>query len=96
MNKELKNRGLNAPVIFIGVVIIGVLIGAAFVPGNEIYNASLLDKVLGYGLIIGAGIWAAKSATWMDKVIKSDRLLTWAQIIGTIIFIASGMTILVV
>lgn len=96
MNKDLKNRGVNGMVIAISVIIVGVLIGSAFVSGNEIYDAPLLSKVLGYGFIVAGCVWAAKSESWLSDVIESDRVLIWAQILGTIAGIAIGMTILVV
>jgi hypothetical protein len=95
MNKDLKNRGLNAPVIFIAVVIIGVLIGSAFVEGNAIYDASIFDKVLGYGLLIAGGLWAAKSGDWFSGMIENDRVLLWVQILGTMAILAIGFTILI-
>lgn len=94
MNKDLKNRGLNAPVIVIAVLIFGVIIGAAFVPGNAIYDASFSQKLFGYGLILGGLVWAWKSFSWLSKLIESDRALTWVQILGTIALLAVGFTIL--
>jgi hypothetical protein len=94
MNKDLKNRGLNAPVIVISAIIFTVIIGAAFVPGNAVYDASFSQKIFGYALIGGGLVFAWKSFSWLSGLIDNDKLLTWIQVMGTIIVLAVGFTIL--
>jgi len=94
MNKDLKNKGLNAPVIVIAAIIFAVIIGAAFVPGNAIYDASFSQKVFGYALIGGGLVWAWKSFSWLSGLIENDRVITWVQILGTIALLAAGFTTL--
>jgi hypothetical protein len=94
MNQDLKNRGLNPVVIAISVVIALVLLISPFVKGNAIYEAPLLNKILGYGLMIFGGVFAWKSEKWLD-FIESDRILLWGQILGTLALIAAGMITLV-
>lgn len=94
MNKELKNRGLNAPVIAIAGLLLVVLIGSNFVEGNEIYDAPTLSKVLGYALFAFGCVWAWKSTSWLN-FIQNDLWLNFWQILGTFAIMAIGLTVLI-
>lgn len=59
MNLEnLKNKGITIPFIFAALVVLGGITTAIFVPGNTLYHAPLVNKLLAAFLFVAAAWWA--------------------------------------
>jgi hypothetical protein len=92
MNKDLKNRGVNLPVLVIGGFIVLTVLFSLFTD-SAIGRAPLVNKVLGILLILGGAVFARYSE---NLPIKNDKVLMWVQILGTMAIMALGFTVLMV
>lgn len=95
MKKELKNRGLNAPVIVVAAIIVLAIVVSFFTPGNAIGDAPFFNKALGTILLVGAGVYGWKSGEWFD-FIENDRIHLWVQILGTFALLLLALLVLAV
>jgi hypothetical protein len=83
--QDLKNRGITIPFLFIALLVIGGIVTMIFVPGNTLYHAPIVNKLLAGLFLVAAAWWArcwAKDKFSFTVDWKVDHFIYAAVLIG--------------